>query len=128
MVDCAWRIVDAVDIPVFADGDNGHGNVTNVIRTVQQFEKAGAAGLFIEDQVFPKRCGHTSGKQVIPAEEMFVKLKAAVDTRSDQDFVIMARTCSSLMSSTNFWVYRRYGKRKKNTTPVFRYPIESRLE
>jgi 2-methylisocitrate lyase-like PEP mutase family enzyme len=63
-----------------------------VIRTVKQFENAGAAGLFLEDQVFPKRCGHMEGKQVIPAEEMIAKLKAAVDTRVDEDFIIMART------------------------------------
>ena len=92
MVDCAWRIVDAVDIPVMVDGDTGHGNVTNVIRTVKQMEKAGAASLFIEDQVFPKRCGHMSGKQVIPLDEMLAKLKAALDARSDPDMVIMART------------------------------------
>jgi methylisocitrate lyase len=92
MVDCGWRIVDAVDIPVFADGDTGHGNTTNVSRTVKQFEKAGVAGLFIEDQVAPKRCGHMTGKQVIPPEEMVAKLKAALDARSDPDLMIMART------------------------------------
>lgn len=88
----ARNIVDAVGVPVFADGDTGHGNVTNVIRTTREFEKAGVAGFFIEDQVFPKRCGHTAGKQVIPAEEMIPKIKAAVDTRVDEDLVIMART------------------------------------
>jgi 2,3-dimethylmalate lyase len=92
MVDHTRYICDAIDIPFLVDGDTGHGNVTNVIRTVRQFEKAGAAGLFIEDQVFPKRCGHMEGKQVIPVDEMIVKLKAAVDARTDQDFVIMART------------------------------------
>jgi methylisocitrate lyase len=88
----AAYIVEAVDIPVFADGDTGHGNVTNVARTIREFEKAGVAGLFIEDQVFPKRCGHMEGKQVIPTEEMVAKLRAAVDARVDPDFVIMART------------------------------------
>ena len=92
MVDCAWRIVDAVDIPVFVDGDTGHGNTTNVSRTVKQFEKAGVAGLFIEDQVAPKRCGHMTGKQVIPPDEMVAKLKAALDARADPDLMIMART------------------------------------
>jgi 2,3-dimethylmalate lyase len=92
MVDHTRYICDAIDIPFLVDGDTGHGNVTNVIRTVRQFEKAGAAGLFIEDQVFPKRCGHMEGKQVIPVDEMIVKLKGAVDARTDQDFVIMART------------------------------------
>jgi len=92
MINHTKYIVDAVNIPVFADGDTGHGNVTNVIRTTREFEKAGVAGFFIEDQVFPKRCGHMEGKQVIPTEEMVAKLKAAVDTRVDQDLVIMART------------------------------------
>jgi len=92
MVDHVRYIVDAVDIPVFVDGDTGHGNVTNVARTVKLFENAGVAGLFLEDQVFPKRCGHMEGKQVIMAEEMVAKLKAAVDARKDDDLVIMART------------------------------------
>jgi 2,3-dimethylmalate lyase len=86
------NIAEAVDIPVFADGDTGHGNVTNVIRTTREFEKAGAAGFFIEDQVAPKRCGHKEGKKVIPTEEMIAKIKAAVDARVDDDLVIMART------------------------------------
>src|SRR5690606_5726050 len=92
MVSCASRIVDAVSIPVFADGDTGYGNVTNVIRTVEQYEKAGVAGIFIEDQVFPKRCGHMDEKQVIPEKEMIAKIRAAVNTRTDPDLVIMART------------------------------------
>lgn len=92
MVDVASRIADAANIPVFADGDTGHGNISNVIRTVKLFEKAGVAGLFIEDQVQPKRCGHMEGKQVIAPEEMAAKIRAALDARSDPDFVIMART------------------------------------
>lgn len=86
------NIAEAVSIPVFADGDTGHGNVTNVIRTTREFEKAGAAGFFIEDQVAPKRCGHKEGKKVISTDEMVAKIKAAVDTRVDQDLLIMART------------------------------------
>jgi len=86
------NIVEAVDIPLFVDGDTGHGNVTNVQRTVRLFEQAGVAGLFIEDQVFPKRCGHMEGKQIIPTLEMVAKIKAAVDARMDPDLVIMART------------------------------------
>jgi methylisocitrate lyase len=92
MADCLRNIVDVVDIPVFADGDTGYGNVTNVRHTVRAFERAGAAALFIEDQVFPKRCGHMEGKQIIPTLEMVAKIKAAVDARIDQDLVIMART------------------------------------
>lgn len=86
------NIVEAVDLPLFVDGDTGHGNVTNVQRTVRLFESAGVAGLFIEDQVFPKRCGHMEGKQIIPTLEMVAKIKAAVDARVDEDLVIMART------------------------------------
>jgi carboxyvinyl-carboxyphosphonate phosphorylmutase len=91
-VNIARNIVEAVDLPLFVDGDTGHGNVTNVQRTVRVFENAGVAGLFIEDQVFPKRCGHMEGKQIISTEEMVAKIKAAVDARVDQDLVIMART------------------------------------
>lgn len=92
MVDCAWRIADATDLPVFADGDTGHGNISNVARTMKQFEKAGVAAIFFEDQVSPKRCGHMAGKQVVPAEEMDAKIKSAVDARTDPDLMIMART------------------------------------
>ncbi len=92
MTDCARRIADAVDLPLFADGDNGHGNTTNVARTMRQFEKAGVAAIFFEDQVSPKRCGHMTGKQVIPADEMAAKIRAAVDARVDPDLMIMART------------------------------------
>jgi 2,3-dimethylmalate lyase len=92
MVDCVHRIVDRVDIPVFTDGDTGHGGVLNVRRTVKKIERTGAAGMFIEDQVFPKRCGHMLDKQVIEKQEMIAKVKAAVDARVDDDFVIMART------------------------------------
>lgn len=77
---------------MFADGDTGHGNVTNFVRTVQLFERAGAGGMFLEDQVSPKRCGHTAGKQVIEIAEMAAKLKAATDARIDPDFMIMARS------------------------------------
>jgi methylisocitrate lyase len=86
------NIAEAVDIPVFADGDTGHGNVTNVIRTTREFEKSWSCRIFIEDQEYPKRCGHTEGKRVISVEEMIPKIKAAVDTRVDEDLVIMART------------------------------------
>jgi methylisocitrate lyase len=92
MVDAVWRMADAVDLPVWADGDNGHGNTTNVRRSVQQMEKAGAAALMLEDQVMPKRCGRMAGKHVVPIEEFVSKIKAAVDARRDGDFTILART------------------------------------
>jgi 2,3-dimethylmalate lyase len=83
--------VEAVGIPVIADADTGYGNAINVIRTVREYEKAGAAAFHIEDQVAPKKCGHYEGKEVITAE-MVGKIHAAVDTRRDQDLVIIART------------------------------------
>jgi methylisocitrate lyase len=86
------RLCEAVSIPVFGDGDTGFGNVTNVRRTVRAYERAGLAGMFIEDQTFPKRCGHMPGKGVVSAEEMLGKIKAALDARHDPDMVIMART------------------------------------
>ncbi len=86
------NICDAVKVPVFVDIDTGFGDVNNVIRTVKDCEKAGAAGLLIEDQTYPKRCGHMAGKGVVPVEEYLPKLKAALWAREDPDFVIMART------------------------------------
>lgn len=86
------RIADAVSVPVIADVDTGYGNPLNVIRTVRTFERAGAAGVQLEDQVAPKRCGHFAGKEVIPAAEMVAKVRAAVHARSDPDFVLIART------------------------------------
>jgi 2,3-dimethylmalate lyase len=85
------NIVRCVNIPVFADCDTGFGNPINVYRTIKEFENAGVAGLFIEDQVFPKRCGHFDKKQVVSRKEMIKKIEAALDARSDPDLVIMAR-------------------------------------
>jgi 2-methylisocitrate lyase-like PEP mutase family enzyme len=84
--------VEAVGIPVIADADTGYGNAINVIRTVREYEKSGVAGFHLEDQVAPKKCGHYEGKEVIAKAEMVGKIKAAVDTRRDQDMVIIART------------------------------------
>lgn len=92
MVDCARRIADAVELPVFVDGDTGHGNLTNVARTMREFERAGAAAIFFEDQVSPKRCGHMAGKAVTAPAEMEAKIRAAADARLDRDLLIMART------------------------------------
>ncbi|MCC6378527.1 MAG: oxaloacetate decarboxylase [Burkholderiales bacterium] len=86
------RLADATSLPILADADTGFGNVTNVARTVRLYEKAGVAGLFIEDQVFPKRCGHMAGKAVVPTAEWLAKIRAALDARVDPDLVVMART------------------------------------
>src|SRR5207302_321302 len=92
MADAVRRMAQRVAIPVVADGDTGHGDLHNVVRTVREFERAGAAGILLEDQVTPKRCGHFAGKQLIRADDMVLKLRAALDTRRDPDFVLVART------------------------------------
>jgi carboxyvinyl-carboxyphosphonate phosphorylmutase len=92
MVDNARRIAGAVAVPVVADADTGYGNPLNVIRTVLDFERAGVAGIHLEDQAMPKRCGHLSGKVLVPQEEMAAKVRAAVSARTDADFVVIART------------------------------------
>ena len=86
------QIVDSAALPVLADGDTGHGTALNVRRTIRAFEAAGIAGLHIEDQGFPKRCGHLAGKSLIGAAEMVDKIKAAVDARRDDDFLVAARS------------------------------------
>jgi len=92
MVQNASRMVDAVQVPVIADADTGYGNPMNVVRTVREYEKAGVAAIHLEDQVWPKRCGHMSGKRTIEAGQMVGKIKAAVDTRKSAQFLIIART------------------------------------
>ena len=92
MVDNAGRMARAVDVPLISDADTGYGNAINVARTVQQFERAGVAAIHLEDQVSPKRCGHMTGKQVVPVTEMVEKVRAAVEARMDPDFVLIART------------------------------------
>jgi carboxyvinyl-carboxyphosphonate phosphorylmutase len=92
MVDNARRIVAAVDVPVIADADTGYGNAINVVRTVQLYEQAGVAGIQLEDQVMPKKCGHMSGKALIGTDEMVGKIRAAVEARRDPDLVVIART------------------------------------
>lgn len=92
MVSRARNIAAVVDVPVIADADTGFGNVINVIRTVREYEATNVAAIQIEDQVLPKRCGHMMGREVVPVEEMVGKIKAAVATRTDPDFMIVART------------------------------------
>jgi 2,3-dimethylmalate lyase len=94
VVTAAQRICSVVDTPVIVDADTGYGNAINVIRTVHDLIRAGAAGMFLEDQVWPKRCGHMKGKQVIPLDEQLKKLRAAIEARNDHDFYIVARTDS----------------------------------
>ncbi|MEC9183802.1 MAG: isocitrate lyase/PEP mutase family protein, partial [Pseudomonadota bacterium] len=92
MVENAGRIVDAVELPVISDADNGYGNELNTYRTIRAFEKAGVAGVHIEDQAFPKKCGHLDDKELVPLEDYVAKIRAAADARRSDDFVIIART------------------------------------
>ena len=92
VIERAAQVVSVIKIPVIADADTGYGNATNLVRTVREFERVGVAAIHIEDQITPKRCGHLDGKEVIPLSEMEMKLAAALDSRTDPDFSIIART------------------------------------
>ena len=92
MADNAGRIAEAAGLPLIADADTGYGGPINVRRTIQCYERGGVAGVHMEDQGWPKRCGHLAGKTLIPVEEMCAKVRAAVDARSDPDFIVIART------------------------------------
>ena len=92
MIENARRIAGAVSVPLISDADTGYGNPINVYRTVREFERAGVAAIHIEDQTWPKRCGHMDGKQVISAEDMVGKINAALDARDSADFLVIART------------------------------------
>ena len=92
MLNTIYRICGAVRTPVIVDSDTGYGNAVNVVRTVNELQRAGAAGMFLEDQVWPKRCGHMRGKQVVRLDEYLKKLNAAVAARADGDLFIVART------------------------------------
>lgn len=112
MTEAVRRMAARISIPLVADGDTGHGDLHNVARTVRDFEQAGAAGILLEDQVSPKRCGHFSGKQVIPANEMLKKLRVALDARRDPAFVIFARTDARAVEGLDAAIERacRYGQ------------------
>ncbi|HYU61337.1 MAG TPA: oxaloacetate decarboxylase [Solirubrobacterales bacterium] len=92
MVEAARAVCKVSEAPVIVDADTGYGNPLNVIRTVRELQDAGAAGVFLEDQVWPKKCGHMAGKQVVPTDEHAAKLRAAADARGDRDLFIVART------------------------------------
>ena len=112
MTEAVRRMTDRISVPLIADGDTGHGNLNNVARTVREFERAGASGMLLEDQVSPKRCGHFAGKDVVSAEEMLGRLRAALDARDDPEFVIIARTDARAVEGFDAAVERanRYGE------------------
>lgn len=112
MTEAVRRMSERLTVPLIADGDTGHGNLHNVARTVRDFERSGASGILLEDQVSPKRCGHFRGKQVIPADRMLDKLETALNTRNDADFVIIARTDARAVEGLDDAIERacRYGE------------------
>lgn len=112
MTEAVERMASRLNVPLVADGDTGHGDLRNVARTVRNFEHAGAAGILLEDQVSPKRCGHFAGKQVIPVEEMCRKLDVALNARRDPHFVIFARTDARAVEGLDAAIARarRYGE------------------
>src|ERR1700676_969941 len=98
MVGNAGRIAAAVALPVIADADTGYGNELNVVRTVREYETSGVAGIHIEDQGFPKKCGHLDDKEIVPREDWLAKIRAAAASRRDPDFLVIARTDARAMA------------------------------
>jgi methylisocitrate lyase len=128
MAQQARYVARAVDVPVIADADTGYGEALNVARCVEEFEHAGLAGLHLEDQVAPKRCGHLDGKQVIPAADMAAKLRAAAKARRDDSFLIIARTDARGVTGLADAIER--GKRYLDAGADLLFPegLESRAE
>jgi 2-methylisocitrate lyase-like PEP mutase family enzyme len=119
MTDNARRIAQAVDVPVIADADTGYGNPLNVIRAVQEYEMAGVSAIHIEDQVTPKKCGHMENKQVIPTQEMAEKIRAAVEARSAEDFLIIARTDARAVEGLDSALRRAHAYREAGADVLF---------
>ena len=119
MVTHAHNLAMAVNLPVIADADTGYGNALNATRTVKEYETAGVAAIHIEDQVAPKKCGHFEGKQVISQIEMVGKLKAALDARTDPDFVIIARTDSRAVLGLDAAIERALAYVKAGADAIF---------
>jgi 2,3-dimethylmalate lyase len=118
-VDNATRIIRAVRVPVLVDADTGYGNPLNVWRLVRDLERLGAAGIFLEDQVWPKRCGHMVGKGVIPRDEYIPKLKAALEARRSKDFIIVARTDARAPEGLEEAIERGKAYRKAGADVIF---------
>nr|AIF11796.1 putative methylisocitrate lyase (prpB) [uncultured marine thaumarchaeote KM3_53_F06] len=112
-VDNARRICRAVSVPVIVDADTGYGNALSVWKLVKELESAGASGIFLEDQKWPKRCGHMQGKEIVPQEEYTEKLSAAIDARENKDFIIVARTDARATEGLDAAIER--GKQNKKT-------------
>ena len=128
VVSAAQRICSVVDTPVIVDADTGYGNAINVMRTVQDLIRAGAGGMFLEDQVWPKRCGHMKGKQVIPLDEQLKKIDAAVEAKGDNDFFIVARTDSRQALGLDEAIKRGVAFKQAGADAVFIEAPESKEE
>jgi len=128
MVSSARAIVASTDIPVIADADTGYGGILNIQRTIRDYEQAGVAGIHIEDQEFPKRCGHLNGKQVIEAHEMVPRIKAALDARTDPDFVVIVRTDALAVTGWEDTIERCYQYIDAGADGLFIEAIRSREE
>ncbi|HEU4343605.1 MAG TPA: isocitrate lyase/PEP mutase family protein [Candidatus Binatia bacterium] len=128
VVNAAQRICAVVDIPVIVDADTGYGNAVNVVRTVEELVRAGAAGMFLEDQVWPKRCGHMKGKQVIPLSEQINKLRAAIEAKRENDFYIVARTDARQALGLSEAIQRGIAFKQAGADAVFIEAPESREE
>lgn len=128
MLSAARRICSVTDVPVIVDADTGYGNAINVIRTVDELIRIGAGGMFLEDQVWPKRCGHMKGKQVIPLEEQLKKLHAATDTKNNRDFFIVARTDARQTLGLNEAITRGIAFKQAGADAVFIEAPESKEE
>ena len=128
VVGAAQRICAVVDTPVIVDADTGYGNAINVMRTVQDLIRAGAAGMFLEDQVWPKRCGHMKGKQVIALDEQLKKLRAAVEAKQGGDFFIVARTDSRQALGLTEGIARGLAFKEAGADAVFIEAPESKEE
>ena len=122
------RIRDAVEIPVIVDADTGFGNPVNTYRTVQMLERAGADAIQFEDQIFPKKCGHFSGKEVIGIKDMEAKIKAAADARKDQDLMIIGRTDSAAVQGFDAAIERAQRMAEAGADILFVEAVESEAE
>ena len=118
-VDNARRISNAISVPLIVDSDTGYGNALSVWKLVKELEATGAAGIFLEDQKWPKRCGHMQGKEVIPQEEYTEKLGAAIDARENKDFIIVARTDSRATEGLDKAIERGLENKKTGADAVF---------
>ena len=126
MADMARNICACTEVPVIADADNGYGGALNVVRTVQEYEQAGVAGIQLEDQVMPKRCGHMEGKQVIPKEEMAAKIRAAAYARKNPNTVLIARTDAIAVNGYEDAIDRAAAYREAGADVIFVEALQTR--